>query len=756
MSTQRFALRPRLTVALLLASVLALPGSGKAQESAAAGHWEGSIELPGQELQVALDLVPGESGEWRGAIDIPAQGVSDRRLSRIRVAGDSVGFSISGVPGDPTFRGVLDRDTARIAGKFTQSGQRFPFRLERAGEAELPAAGPSAGEALEGYGELVREALEAWNVPGVAVAIVRDGEVVLAEGYGVRDRESGDSVTANTVFPIGSSTKAFTSLVLGTLVGEGELTWDAAVRDHLPEFTLEDDYASRHATVVDLLSHQTGLPRHDMIWLGADGVPFSRAEIVRGLRHLEPTAELRQRFQYNNLMYAAAGYLAGRVAESTWESLIRERVLRPLGMERTTLSVDSMLAVRDRAVGYREVDSEETEAEGSRRRGATVAAASGVSPEAISGDTAAGKLVPMEYRPIDPMGPAGSINSSAAEMARWVRLHLGGGKLDGERIAPAAAVRATHEPRVVVRGGLFSQIFSQPEMPHLMYGLGWMVQPYRGHELIHHGGNIDGFSALVSFMPREEIGVVVLANKNGTLMTNALTFSTYDRLLGLEPKDWNGRYRGIMDQVEEAQRASTGAAGDVNRKRGTSPSHGLSAYAGTYTHPGYGHVRVTSTEDGLRIRFHGLEFPLEHWHYDTFAGEPNDPLLEGLELKFHFHTNGRGDVAAVEVPLQAGVDPVRFERQPPERMSDPAFLQRFAGDYALMGLTVTARLRGDRLVLDLPGQPAVELLPYRGTQFDVKGQPGASVKFVVEDGDVARMLFIQAGQVLEAERTEGG
>lgn len=725
-----------LTSLLALAALLAAPFPAAAQ-APPAGHWEGALELPGNQLSVIVDLARGEDG-WRGEVDIPAQGARDLALSSVRVNGDSVRFSMSGVPGQPTFRGTVSTgDTARITGDFTQSGQTFPFTLTRTGPPDLSgddaggatdasAAPDTAGDPLADLDAFVEEALEAFDVPGAAVAVVRGDSVALARGYGVRDRESGAPVTDRTVMPVGSSTKSFTSLLVGTLVEEGELAWDEAVRSWLPTFRLEDDVATDRATPVDLLTHRTGLPRHDLLWYGS---ALEREELLRRLRHLEPSVEFRSTFQYNNLMYMTAGYLAGRVTGSSWEGLVRSRILEPLAMDRTTVSMAGLRSADQPATGYREASV----------------------PDSVEREAEEPGLVAMDYREIDAMGPAGSINSTARDMARWVRLHLNGGVVDGTRVAAEATVDRTHRPEVVVQGGVTSALLKQPEMPYLMYGLGWFVQPYRGHRMIHHGGNIDGFSARVSFLPDEDAGVVVLANRNGTTLPTVVTLRAFDRLLGLDPVDWTARYQRLQEQVEGAQRAG-GELREVHRKGGTSPTHGEEAYAGTYRHPGYGVLRIRRDEGGLTAAFHGEEIPMEHWHYDAWRASLEEPF--GLELLLQFETNRRGDVAALSVPMESQVEPIRFEKEPPASMSDPAFLGKLTGEYRLMGLAVRVERRNGTLTLTVPGQPTYRLEPYRGTEFDLPDQPGFSVRFRLEDGRADELMMIQPNGVFTAERIE--
>lgn len=600
------------------------------------------------------------------------------------------------------------------------------------------AASPTAQEALEGWDSFVEESLERWDVPGIAMAVVADGEVVLSKGYGLRDVERGLPVTERTVMPIGSASKAFTALVVGVLVEEGRLAWDEPVRTWLPELRLRDGFASERTTPVDLLTHRSGLPRHDLLWIGANGA-FSREELFRRMRHLEPSRDFRTAFQYNNFMFMTAGYLAGRVTGSSWEDQVRTRIFEPLGMTSSTLSIDQMLAGGgEAAVGYRALDEED---EGSE-------------PDGTDSSEDGKRIERMEYRRIDAIGPAGSINSNVVDMIRWVRLQLGEGTVDGREVASASTVRKTHAPHVVVDEGIFSILFEQPETPHMMYGLGWFVQPYRGHRHVHHGGNIDGFSALVSFLPDDDVGVVILANLNGTFLPTVLALSLYDRLLGLERRDWNARFEEIRGRVEAMQRQQA-QGGGIERAPGTAPSHPLDEYAGTYWHPGYGELRVERDADGLRAAYYDLEMRLEHFHYDVFEATFAAPFDE-LKAKVEFGANRRGDIDRVAVPLESSVDPIPFEREPPESMRDPAFLRRLTGEYDFMGLAARVALREEEgvLTLTVPGQPTYSLVPYRGTEFDIEGLEGASVRFEMEEGRVTEMVMIQPGGVFRAPKRE--
>jgi hypothetical protein len=305
-----------------------------------------------------------------------------------------------------------------------------------------------------------------------------------------------------------------------------------------------------------------------------------------------------------------------------------------------------------------------------------------------------------------------------------------------------------HSPQIVVPSdSLLHRLSVHPEMPHLMYGMGWFIQNYRGHELIHHGGNIDGFSALVSFMPDIDGAVVVLTNMNGTMLNQTIMLGTYDRLLGIERIDWNARLQLTYAKLEAAQQQQEEAVEE--RREGTQPSHDLAAFAAEYANPGYGRMTVGFDDGSLTFRYNSFEGPLEHWHYDVFrvgAGDAKGTMLT-------FTTNSRGDVEEVSIPFEASVDPIRFERLPPTRLSDPEFLQTLIGDYDLTGAVCEVSLRGaTTLTVTVPGQPTYVLEPYRGTEYNLQGVTGYSVRFTVEGDAVTGLAFVQPNGVFEATR----
>jgi CubicO group peptidase (beta-lactamase class C family) len=702
------ALRPAsaaLFIALML-TVFSFTQAAPAQDLA--GHWEGAIELPGTKLAVDIDIAKLADGTWKGDISIPLQNAKDLPLAGIKVEGANVSFVISGVPGDPTFKGQMNPDGSKITGQFAQGGGAFPFELVRGAD---PIA--KARKALEGFDEVVVRGLAALKVPGAAIAIVKDKEVILAKGYGFRDVEGKLPVTADTLMAIGSSTKAFTTFTLGTLVDQGKVDWDKPVRNYIPWFRLYDAPAGERLTPRDLVTHRSGLPRHDLVWY--NNKTASREDLVRALAFLAPTADLREKWQYNNLMFLTAGYLVETITGQSWEEAVRRLVFAPLGMARSNFSVLESQKDKDFAFPYDERD---------------------------------GKIVKIPFRDITTVGPAGSINSSVNEMSRWVTVHINGGKLGDKQVIGADTLADLHKPYMTTGG-----VSTRPDITAPDYALGWMVDNYRGHGRVHHGGNIDGFSAMVSLWPNDGLGFVVLTNKNGTGLTELLIRTAADRILGLEAEDWIGdAAKKIAEGEAVGKKAEEKKA--TRKRPGTVPAHKLDEYAGDYRHPGYGDLKVTLQGGKLGFVYNGIATPLAHWHYETFNGlKADDPAFE--DTKLTFRTDENGNVVGLIVPFEASVDDIYFVKKPEARLSDPAYLKTLLGDYVLPTQTVTIGLKGDVLTLTIPGQPVYELVPEVGGEFSLKAAKVVRLRFQEDaKGQVTGLEVSQPGGVYEYKRTK--
>lgn len=573
---------------------------------------------------------------------------------------------------------------------------------------------------LKGLPESIVGSMARWKVPGMAVAIVKDGQVIWAEGFGLRDVENRLKVTPKTLFAIGSTTKAFTAATVGILVDEGQIDWDTPVREYLPTFKLWDDFATARMTPRDLLCHRSGLPRHDLMWYGS---PLSREELFDRLAFLEPNRDFRTTFQYQNLMFLTAGYLVGKVSGQAWEDFARRRILEPLGMTSSNFSVTEMQAADDHALPYGEKED---------------------------------KVEKIPFRDIDAVGPAGSINSNVIDMAKWVLLNLNDGRSDGKSLISASALAQIHSPQMVVRDPAVLLLHGFPELFPPSYGLGWFITSYRGHTLHHHGGNIDGFAALVSFMPREKTGLVILTNLNGTVLPYIVMYDIYDRLLGLPRIEWEKRFKEVSDRLK-AEAESSRKEADKDRRPDTKPSHPIEAYAGSFANPAYGDLAVTMGGDGLKIEHNGRIYVAEHYHYDVFelrnAQEPDATAVKGT-----FGMDIKGNIATLSLPLEAGVKDIVFNRKPEKGMMERSFLEKLCGTYEFSGQAITVQLKGDSAItVQVAGQPAIELVPYRGTQFDLKDLPGYSLEFELDSsGAATEIVLSQPGGAYTAKKRERG
>ena len=343
----------------------------------------------------------------------------------------------------------------------------LPAQKKSEKAAQPTVAKPNLGD----FDDFVNQALRDWKVPGAAVAVVQGDKVILLKGYGYRDLEKQLKVTPNTLFAIGSITKSFTVSALGMEMDEGKVDWDKPVRDYLPAFKMYDPGLTEQMMIRDLITHRSGLPRHDMVWYSSD---FSREDIVRRLQYLEPNKPLRSTFQYNNLMFMTAGYIAGLLNGKSWEDTIRERIFTPLGMNGTNFSLKDTQSSPDFALPYRKGNDVQAEV----------------------------KRMPFDEQCPDrcAIGPAGEINSSVADMSRYALFHLNKGKVDGKTLLSENNSIQMQTPQMVISGAP-----DYKEESETSYGMGFFISQYRGHKRVEHGGNLDGFSAEFAFLPDDGI-----------------------------------------------------------------------------------------------------------------------------------------------------------------------------------------------------------------------------------------------------------
>jgi CubicO group peptidase (beta-lactamase class C family) len=543
------------------------------------------------------------------------------------------------------------------------------------------------------------EQLAAWEVPGCAMAAVRNGEVVLAAGWGRRDLAAELPVTSGTLFAIGSVTKAFTATAVGALVDEGLLDWDRPLRDYVPDLRLHDDVVTGRLTVTDLLSHRSGLPRHDLTWVGHPDL--SRAELVRRLRFLPLSKDLREQFQYCNLGYLLAGHVVEVLSGTPWEEFVQSRLLTPVGMDRSNLSVDDLSADADHAGGYE------------RRQGV---------------------VVPVPPRPVTAMAPAGAINSCATDMTRWLLAQLGGGQVDGRTIMSPGTVARQQTPHMLV-----AEDRTFPASTRHAYGLGWLIGQYRDHRLAEHGGGIDGFQTECMLLPDDGIGVAVMTNTSSSVLAPVLAYRVLDELLGLEPLDWFSIFKARYDTATAGLREARDARRVVTEAPLPRP---LAAYAGEYQHPGYGTLTITAGRDLLKPKLGTMDLSLTHRHYETFDLEWHELSDQSLLFPLMFLSDPDGDITALTVPFEPSVEPLRFDRLPDARAQDPEVLRRLCGTYTMGPIEIVVAQQGDRLLtVAAPGAPPFELQAGRGLRFEVKGQPGLTAEFELDEtGTVVRLV----------------
>lgn len=550
--------------------------------------------------------------------------------------------------------------------------------------------------------DIIAGAVRDLGVVGASAAVVHHGEVVLARGFGLREK-GGAAADQDTLFAIGSATKAFTTLAVAQLVEEGLLDWDTPIQHYLPDFALHDPLASTEATPRDLATHRVGLPRHEFSWYKAD---WPRPELVKRLRHLESSRPFRTTFQYQNAMYMTLGYLVEQVSHQTWEERVRDRILAPLGMARTNFSVDVSQADPNHAKPYTTKDEAPHE---------------------------------VPFANIDALAPAGAINSSARDLARWLQFHLGTVEGDGAAIASRAAVAALHAPHIVIPDAGGDPLVLAPA-----YGLGWFTEVFRGHAVVHHGGNIDGFTALVMLVPDQALGIAVVCNQEISVLPAAAAYAIVDRVLGASDRDWTAR----LQQKRSELLGMLHQGGDYSAERveGTAPSRPLAAFAGRYEHPAYGTLRIEEAGGALQLGYHPWPEPLalEHFHYDVFTvhgdigGTPTSwrvPFRSGLD----------GAVESVDVQFEALTAPIVFRRQPDALAISAAELNGFVGRYLVAGVQhVSIARQGEGLVATMEGQPPLALEPAGPRRFTLKGLPGFSVQFeAATDGPCPGGLFMQ-------------
>lgn len=459
------------------------------------------------------------------------------------------------------------------------------------------APGVRAQAPFPGFDDYVARAMRDWNVPGLSIAIVRNDSVIYARGFGVVELGTRTPVNEETLFEIGSSSKAFTATLVAMLVTDGRMRFDDRVAAHLPGFTLRDPVANAEVTLRDALSHRSGLSRGELVWLGS-GV--SRAEVLHRARFQPPSTPFRSSYAYQNVMVLAAGEAAGKAAGTTWDDLVTRRIFEPLGMASTRPTSEAVTS----------------------RNAAT--------PHGLVRDSAYIK----PRTSLANIGPAGSIVSNARDMAQWLRFQLNDGMVGGKRLVSTAAFRETHTPQMLMGAGAQGPDADTERVTSFnTYGLGWMIQDYRGQLMWQHGGNTDGMTTALGMLPDRKFGVVVLSNMLSTPLPGLLMRYVFDRQLGAPMKDLSAE--ALARAAARRRRADSAEAAGATERRTAQPPLALSAFVGTYSDSLYGEATVTLEDGRLMLRRGDWHGPLEYWNATNFRWTilPTSPIAQ-LFLKF--------------------------------------------------------------------------------------------------------------------------
>ncbi len=457
-----------------------------------------------------------------------------------------------------------------------------------AGSASASAQNPTSGPLPSAdFDAFVASALKTLDAPGAAVAVVKDGRLVFAKGYGVKELGSAAPVDEHTLFQIASNTKAFTTASLAMLVDAGKLKWDDPVTRYLPWFELSDPYVSRELTIRDLLTHRSGLGlgAGDLLWYHSN---YTRDEVLHRIRYARVASSFRSRYAYDNVLYIAAGEVVAAVSGEPWDAFVRERILKPLGMTEALTGVGQLAP------------------------GANIA-----SPHSLID----GRTQVVSLDSIDVTAPAGGIIANVTDIAKWMIAQLDSGRSGNQRLWSAARTREMWAGQTILPIGPAPTPALVPVTPNFAeYGLGWFLQDYRGHKIVTHTGGLSGMTSRTLLVPDARLGIIVLTNAETPLL-NVISFRAMDEMLGTPRVDWLGidaaAYKKALASGAEAEAKAAGA-----RNRNSKPSLALASYTGHYIDQMYGDASIDEENGHLVLRFtHSPQFTgdMEHWQYDTFV-----------------------------------------------------------------------------------------------------------------------------------------
>ena len=561
---------------------------------------------------------------------------------------------------------------------------------------------------LKGLDSELEKVLKKLEEPGFAVAIVENDQILYSKGFGYRDYENKIKVDSNTLFAIGSATKSFTSSLLGVLREDEKLDFEDSPIDHINELRFYNSQMNDVISIRDMMSHRTGLPRHDASWYFFP--TFSKDSLVSRVKHHKPFTSVRNQWWYNNFMFMLQGVIAERITNKTWSENIKEMIFDPLGMTRSNTSIAELENSENAAFGYSQ------------------------------------DFKKMDYYKIAGMGPAGSINSSVNEMSKWLITWINKGEYKGRKILPPNYTEEAISSQSVVVANLPDE--DNPGLHLTNYGYGWFLSSYKGHYRVEHGGNIDGFSTSAAFYPSDKVGIIVLSNQNASNTPSIVRNIISDRMLDVKKTDW---LKYHFDKLKEAEliQKELDENEDSNKIKGTNPSRSMNEYEGEYTNLGYGTFDISMKNDSLFMKIPNKTFWLSHHHYDTFLpyelknGKVN--LEDESVIFITFSADQLGEIKKLSTGLEPAIEePIYFDRKIKPIDIETSELDKYVGDFKFMKKTCKTYLKEDVLYVFVPEQPEYRLNPIGKHLFSIEKLDGYKIKFDVSENEkVTHISFVQ-------------
>lgn len=554
---------------------------------------------------------------------------------------------------------------------------------------------------LKALEENFEKVLNVSKAAGFSISVIKGSEVIYSNGFGFSDIENKTPATSNTIFAIGSSTKAFTASLLGILRENGKVDFETSPRHYIPELQFFNSEMNAQITIKDLMTHRTGLPRHSAAWKMFP--TESQDEFLARIAYQEPVHALRSKFRYNNFMYFVQGVVAERLTNKSWEQNIEQNLFEPLQMANSTANIEGLRNNIEAATGYYFENGETTE---------------------------------IDYKDIGMMNPAGGINSSVNDMSKWMIAWLNKGVYNGVQILPTNYVKEAISSQMVVTGRLPKN--SNPGSFMFNYGYGWFISSYKGHYRVDHGGNIDGFTANVAFYPSDDLGVVVLCNQNRSGVPQIITNIIADQLLGTPKTDWIGK----LEKLIERQTKTT----EVEPIVSIAPVQSLKAYTGSYKHKGYGAYEVISRNDSLFAKFPAYTQWLNPIHpnvFETFYVLDNqvDPQSKGKSIKFV--TNFEDKISGAEIKLERTLEPIAFDRTPLEKsLAIKSNMEAYVGEYTFKSMTFDVAKKNNQLQMTINGDQTVQLKINHNNSFSVVDKEGFTISFNLGENQMASDLIL--------------